>query len=65
MRVELIARTGGAVGTQLLDIDLAMLVLSHLYGPIGFSIKTAPIHTMDLKVDGKIIPWPDLMTEVF
>ena len=65
MRIELIGKLGHAAGTKLLDINLAMLVLLHCYGPLGHSIKNAPLEAMDLRVDGKLIPWPDDLAEVF
>lgn len=65
MRIKLISKKESMKGTELLDIDLAMMVLLHCYGPLGHSIKNAPIDCMDLTIDGKVIPWPDNLSEVF
>ena len=65
MRVKLISKKESSKGHELLDMDLALLVLFHCYGPLGHSIKNAPLDCMDLTLDGKVMPWPDSIAEVF
>jgi hypothetical protein len=65
MKIKLVGKVGQTKDATLFELDLAMLVLLYCYGQCGFFPKNVPLHAIDLFVDGKLMPWPDDLSEVF